>query len=97
VAAEPRVRLDRAHFKGFGANSLDLEVVYFVLDPDYNLHMDIQQRVNLALCRAFADEGIALAHPSRTMHLVTEPAMVPPPDEKKPSPAADEGWRGSRR
>ena len=82
VAAEPRVRLDRAHFKGFGANSLDLEVVYFVLDPDYNLYMDIQQRVNLALCRAFADEGIALAHPSRTMQLVT----APPPDEKNPRP-----------
>ena len=97
VASEPRVRLDRAHFKGFGANSLDLEVVYFVLDPDYNVYMDIQQRVNLALCRAFADERIALAHPSRTMQLVTEPVTDAPSDEKKPSPAADEGLRGSRR
>ena len=36
VMAEQRVRFDRAHFKGFGDSALLLEIVYFVLDRDYN-------------------------------------------------------------
>jgi small-conductance mechanosensitive channel len=51
-----KTRFDRAHFTAFGQSSLTFEVVYFVLDPDPNLAMDIQQRINLDLLRTL--EGL---------------------------------------
>jgi small-conductance mechanosensitive channel len=75
VQADTLLRFDRAHFQGFGDSSLDFEVVYYVLDPDYNRYMDAQQRVNLGLLRAFADHGIQLAYPSRTLY-VAQPGVT---------------------
>jgi small-conductance mechanosensitive channel len=69
VELQPEVRFDRAHFKAFGAFSLDFEVVYYVLDPDYNRYMDAQQAINLALVEAFARDGIEFAFPTQTLHL----------------------------
>lgn len=62
-------RFDRAHFKGYGDSALLFEVVYYVLDPDYNKHMDIQQAINLALLRLFRERAIAFAYPTRTLHI----------------------------
>ncbi|MGZ5817654.1 MAG: mechanosensitive ion channel family protein [Burkholderiaceae bacterium] len=58
----PGTRFDRAHFKHFGDNALEFEVVYFVLNADYNHYMDIQQSVNLELMEACSQHGIPLAH-----------------------------------
>jgi small-conductance mechanosensitive channel len=58
----PGTRFDRAHFKHFGDNALEFEVVYYVLNPDYNSYMDIQQSVNLALMQTCSQHGIVLAH-----------------------------------
>jgi len=65
-------RFDRAHFKGFGASSYDFEIVYYVLSPDYALYMDVQQKINLAICRAFAERGISFAYPTRTLYVHSE-------------------------
>lgn len=62
-------RFDRAHFKGFGDSSLDFEVVYYVLSPDYGLFMDIQQSINLAMIRRFKDLKIEFAYPTRTLFI----------------------------
>jgi small-conductance mechanosensitive channel len=67
VEAQDLTRFDRAHFKGFGASSLDFEAVYWILSPEYGAYMDRQQAVNLALLRAFEQEGIELAHPPPTL------------------------------
>ena len=67
VAAEKNTRLDRAHFKDFGAYSLDFEYVYYVLSPDYNTYMDIQQAINLTLHKRFEEEGIEFAFPTQTL------------------------------
>lgn len=61
------LRLDRAHFQGFGASSLEYEVVYFVEVPDYDTYMDRQQSINLAMVRRFAQEKIEFALPTRTI------------------------------
>ena len=76
VRADGKLRFDRAHFQSFGESSLDYEVVYYVLDPDYNVYMDAQQRLNLGLLREFAARGIEFAFPTRTLHLV-HPGEVP--------------------
>ena len=67
ITSIPQTRLDRTHFQGFGDSSLNVETVYFVLVPDYNLYMDIQQQINLTLLRRFAEEGIEFAFPTRTV------------------------------
>ena len=67
-ACEP-VRFDRAHFHGFGDFSLNFEVVYWMLDPDYNLYMDVRQQINLDLVREFESRGIEFAFPTQTLFL----------------------------
>ena len=69
VLAHPDVRLDRTHFKAIGASSLDYEVVYYVLNPDYNRYMDIQQAINLTLMERLESEGIRFAFPTQTLHI----------------------------
>jgi len=71
IEGQEKVRFDRAHFKEFGASALNFEVVYWVLDPDYTLYMDIQQAINLALMRAFEPLGVEFAFPSHTVYLET--------------------------
>jgi small-conductance mechanosensitive channel len=79
ITSIPQTRLDRTHFQGFGDSSLDVETVYFVLVPEYNVFMDIQQQINLALLRRFAEEGIEFAFPTRTVMLKGELPEAPKP------------------
>jgi small-conductance mechanosensitive channel len=65
IEQQDRIRFDRCHFARYGDFSLDFETVYYVLDADYNLYMDIQQAINLAIFDAFAAEGISFAYPTR--------------------------------
>lgn len=69
VEAQNDARFDRAHFKSFGPSSLDFEAVYYVLKPDYNVFMDVQQAINLQLVRGFAEHGIDFAYPTQTLYL----------------------------
>lgn len=64
-------RFDRSHFKNYGDSSLVFETVYWVLVPDYNQYMDIQQEINLELYKKFEEEGIEFAYPTRTIHMVS--------------------------
>lgn len=63
-------RFDRAHFAKFGEYSLDFEVVYYVLDADFNRYMDIQQKINLELYATFEDAKIEFAFPTYTVNLL---------------------------
>jgi len=67
VEGQDLTRFDRAHFKGFGASSLDFEAVYWILSADYGLFMDRQQAIGLGLLRAFEREGIELASAAPTV------------------------------
>lgn len=62
-----RTRFDRAHFQSYGDFSLVYEVVYYVLDPDYNLYMDIQEKINIGMFRAFQERGVKFAYPTQEM------------------------------
>lgn len=68
IGAQQSVRFERSHFAGFEESALRIETVYFVLDPDYKLFMDVQQAVNLEVLRRFAAEGIKFAFPTSTVH-----------------------------
>jgi small-conductance mechanosensitive channel len=67
IESQKLTQFDRAHFLKFGDSSLDFEVVYNVMDPDYNIYMDKQQAINLALMEQFEAEGIEFAYPTRTL------------------------------
>ncbi|MBX9868276.1 MAG: mechanosensitive ion channel family protein [Burkholderiaceae bacterium] len=67
IEKQDKVRFDRVHCQKFGDSSIDFEAVYWVLDPDYNLYMDIQQAINFQIKRRFAETGIDFAYPTRTI------------------------------
>ncbi|MES9943285.1 MAG: mechanosensitive ion channel family protein [Candidatus Thiodiazotropha sp. 6PLUC2] len=69
IERQDKTRFDRAHFFKYGDYSLVFEIVYYVLGPDYNLYMDIQQEINLEINEAFEREGIEFAFPTQTLLL----------------------------
>ena len=69
VEAQDQVRFDRAHWKAYGDFALTFEIVYYVLSPEYNLYMDVQQEINLAIHRRFEELGIEFAYPTQTVFL----------------------------
>lgn len=73
IQSQEGVRFDRAHFKSFGDSALIFEMVYYVLDPDYNRYMDIQQVINLEIHHRFEAEGLDFAYPTQTLFLRQEP------------------------
>ena len=67
-------RFDRAHFKSFGDFALIYEVVYYVLRPDYNTYMDVQQSMNFRLMEEFKKAGLEFAYPTQQLFVTrTEP------------------------
>ncbi|MCC6321161.1 MAG: mechanosensitive ion channel family protein [Phycisphaerales bacterium] len=63
-AGGDRVRIDRVHLRQLAAFSLEFEYVYFVLTPDMNVHMEIQQAVNLEILRRLAASKVSIAYPT---------------------------------
>jgi small-conductance mechanosensitive channel len=74
IEAEKPTRFDRSHFLRHGDSALEFETVYYVLTPDYNHYMDIQQSINLKLHRKFGELGLPFAYP--TQKLVFNPATL---------------------
>ncbi len=60
---------DRAHFFSYGDFSLIFEIVYYVIGPDYNKYMDIQQEINFAIKEEFEKRNIEFAYPTQTLYL----------------------------
>lgn len=59
--------LDRVHFKEFGDFSLNYEVVYYLGSSDYNIYMDVQQKINIGIKEQFEKEKIEFAYPTQTI------------------------------
>lgn len=76
VESIPRMRFERASFRGFGASSLDFEVVFWALNPNFMESVDAQQRINLAIFKQFKEAGIAFAYPTQTL-IVQGPEPFP--------------------
>ena len=68
LESRDRTRFDRAHLKEFAPWGFLFEVVYFVLGPEQNLYMDIQQAINFETYRFLRAEGVAFATPERFAH-----------------------------
>jgi len=75
VAAQPQVRFGRAHLAKLGSYSLDYEIVYYLLTPDYDRYMDTQQTINLAILRDFRERGIRIPYPTQTLYISHDPSV----------------------
>ncbi|MBN1521218.1 MAG: mechanosensitive ion channel family protein [Candidatus Aureabacteria bacterium] len=69
ISGVPDTAFDRAHFFSFGDSSLDFEVVYYVLSSDYNIYMDIQQKINHHIVEEFQKRNISFAYPTQTLYV----------------------------
>ena len=69
VSAQSPVQVrPQSHVASFGESAIRIETVYYVLDPDYKMYMDIQQAINLEILRRFAPRSVKFAFPSRTVY-----------------------------
>ncbi len=57
------------YFAGYGDSSLNIQLMYFSADPDWAKHMELRERVNLAIMRAVAARGLSFAFPTQTLHV----------------------------
>lgn len=73
----PRATFDRAHVDGFGASSVDFEVVYFVESSDFVNHMDVKEAILMDLFDIVEDEGLAFAYPTMALHVKSLPEPSP--------------------
>lgn len=78
VEQQQDITFDRAHFAAYNDWSLRFEVVYYVLNPDYNLYMDIQQRINLQILDAFEHNDIRFAIPTQSLYVKANLESRPP-------------------
>lgn len=69
ISSESNVSFDRAHFFSYGDFALIYEVVYNVLNSDYNKYMDIQQNINFKIKEEFDKRKIDFAYPTQTLFI----------------------------
>lgn len=67
VREQTRVRFDRSNFARYGDFALVFEVVYFVLDANGNLALEIQEAINLRIFEEFEKRGIAFSYRERQL------------------------------
>jgi MscS family membrane protein len=66
-------------FKEFGASSLDIEIMAWFQVPQWSDFQLCRQEVLLGFMKVVEDAGTAFAFPTRTVHLINEPAPSPAP------------------
>ena len=61
-----------AYFKEFGPHSLDILVISWCAELDYQKYLTIQENINLETMRRFEEEQIEFAFPTQTVYLKKE-------------------------
>jgi small-conductance mechanosensitive channel len=74
IEEQENTRFDRSNFAKYGDFALNFETVYYVLAADYNLYMNIQEKINLKIRERFLAEEIEFAYPTQTLFLEREDA-----------------------
>ena len=64
----------RAHFKSYGDSALILDVAHWCKYLDYSKYLACIEEINFEIKRRFEDEGIEMAYPTQTVHLVNPEA-----------------------
>lgn len=69
VEGRDKVRFERSALAGLGASSIDYEVVYWVLDPDYQVFAAIHEQILLEVLRRLRADRYELAYPTSTVQV----------------------------
>ena len=88
IKRRDQVRFDRAHLKTVDQNWIEYEIVYTMLDANFDLYMDTQQAINLEAMQMFADMGISMA--PRPQHVLLQEAPDGRADVRGTDKAANE-------
>ncbi|MBW2693842.1 MAG: mechanosensitive ion channel family protein [Deltaproteobacteria bacterium] len=70
----PGTDTSRAHFKSYGESALILDVAHWCKYLDYSLYLACIEEINFEIKRRFEDEGIEMAYPTQTVHLLQKAA-----------------------
>ena len=70
----PGTENSRAHFKSYGEWALNLDVTHWCKYLDYEKYLTCIEEINFDIKRRFEGEGIELAYPTQTVHLVKKTA-----------------------
>ncbi len=66
----PGTDTSRAHFKSYGESALLLDVAHWCQYLDYSEYLTCIEEINFEIKRRFENEGIEMAYPTQTVHLV---------------------------
>ncbi|HTN35526.1 MAG TPA: mechanosensitive ion channel domain-containing protein [Arachidicoccus sp.] len=69
IEAHPTAKYNRGHFTAIEDSSFRFGFVYYVLDPDYTVYLDVQQHINLGILEVLENLGVRLAYPTRTLQM----------------------------
>ncbi len=61
------LRFERCHFSNYGNSSLDFEIVFWVMDPEFQIYMDLKQALLIGIFKKFQLENIEFAYPTQTL------------------------------
>ncbi|MBW2400316.1 MAG: mechanosensitive ion channel family protein [Deltaproteobacteria bacterium] len=64
----------RAHFKSYGESALILDAAHWCKYLDYSEYLACIEEINFEIKQRFEDEGIEMAYPTQTVHLVKKAA-----------------------
>lgn len=67
IVAHPKAEFNRGQFTAIEDSSFRIAFVYYVLDPDYTVYLDVQQDINLGILEILEKKNISLAYPARTL------------------------------
>jgi small-conductance mechanosensitive channel len=70
VTSQKNTEFGRAHLHEFGESELIYHVLYYATTADYDEYMDIQEAINYAILEEYEKEGLEMAYPTRTIHMV---------------------------
>ncbi len=70
----PGSETSRAHFKSYGESALILDVAHWCKYLDYSKYLACIEEINFEIKQRFEDEGIEMAYPTQTVHLVKKAA-----------------------
>ncbi|MEL6862336.1 MAG: mechanosensitive ion channel domain-containing protein [Pseudomonadota bacterium] len=69
----PAVDFEYCGMAAFGPSSLDYDLVFYSLQPDFNRSMAARSRVLLALFRGLQEHGLEFAYPTQTLFIENLP------------------------
>jgi small-conductance mechanosensitive channel len=69
VKKEKDATFGRVRFTTFGDFALIFEVLYHINESDFDLYLEVQERINLGIYEEFEKNKIEFAFPTQTLHI----------------------------